>query len=461
MFHDDGNSALMINHRRMCSALSMIFATCGVIAGVAHAQTVADTSDVSSAANLNLPGSVTLFGKSDPHLRKATAIVNGYVITGTDVDQRLALVVLANQGKVSDEERERLRLQVLRNIIDETLQIQEAKVHDVEVSAGEVQQSYERVAARFKRTPAQMSAYLREQGSSDRSIKRQIMGELAWSRLLRRRIEPSTNVSDAEVQAILDRLKAAKGTSEYRVGEIYLSATPENGAEVSANARKIIEQIKQGGSFAAYARQFSEASTAPVGGDLGWIRLGILPPSMDQALQEISVGQIAGPVAVPGGFSIVYLVDSRKVGMADPRDTILNLRQMSIKFEPGVTQAQATSRAESFARATQAMQGCGKAAEVAATQNAEIVDNDQVKVRDLPPQLQDMLLKMSVGQVTQPFGSPTEGVRVFVLCGRDEPADAGAPAPEQVRGQIEEARVNQRALRYLRDLRRDAVVDYR
>jgi peptidyl-prolyl cis-trans isomerase SurA len=84
-----------------------------------------------------------------------------------------------------------------------------------------------------------------------------------------------------------------------------------------------------------------------------------------------------------------------------------------------------------------------------------------VKVRDLPAQLQDMMLKMSVGQVTQPFGSPTEGVRVFVLCGRDEPADAGAPAPEQVRTQIEETRVNQRALRYLRDLRRDAVVDYR
>ncbi len=453
---------LTIEYRRARTALRFTLAALGASLAVAGiAQTVPDAGDVSSAASLNLPGSITLFGKGDPNLRKATAIVNGYVITGTDIDQRLALVVLANQGRVSDEERERLRLQVLRNIIDETLQIQEAKAHDVEISAAEVQQSYERVAVRFKRTPAQMSSYLREQGSSDRSIKRQIQGELAWNRLLRRRIEPTTNVSEADVQAIIERLKAAKGTKEFHIGEIYLSATPENATEVQANARKIIEQIRQGGSFAAYARQFSEASTAPVGGDLGWVRAAQLPDALAQAAQEISVGQIAGPVAIPGGFSIVYLVDSRQVLMADPRDAILNLRQMSIKFEPGITPAQATARAESFAKATQAMQGCGKAAEVATAQNAEIVDNDQVKVRDLPPALQDMITKMSVGQVTQPFGSPTEGVRVFVLCGRDEPADAGAPSVDVVRSQMEEARVNQRALRYLRDLRRDAVVDYR
>ena len=51
---------------------------------------------------LDIPDSVTLFGKRDPNVRTATALINGEVITQTDVDQRLALVVLANGGKVSD-----------------------------------------------------------------------------------------------------------------------------------------------------------------------------------------------------------------------------------------------------------------------------------------------------------------------------------------------------------------------
>lgn len=430
----------------------------GLLAIAAAAQT-APTS--SADTGLDLPKDLTTFGKVDPHLRKATAIINGTIITGTDIDQRLALVILANGGKIADEERERLRLQVLRNIIDETLQIQEAGAHDIQVTPAEIDQSYARVAERFKRTPVTMGAYLREQGSSERSIKRQIQGELAWSRLLRRRVEPFVNVSEDEVQSIMDRLQASKGQQEYHIGEIYLSATPENSAEVLANGRKIIDQIRQGGSFAAYARQFSEASTAAVGGDLGWVRGPQLPDALAQAAAEINVGQIAGPIAVPGGFSVVYLVDKRQVLMTDPRDAIMNLRQMSLKFAPGTTKAAATAQAEAFGKATQAMQGCGKTAEVAAAQGAEVVDNDQVKVRDLPPQLQDLLLKLSIGQATPPFGSPAEGVRVLVLCGRDEGTNANAPTFDQVMSQIEENRVNQRAQRYLRDLRRDAVIDYR
>jgi peptidyl-prolyl cis-trans isomerase SurA len=427
----------------------------------AVSQSVPDTREVPSSASLNLPTEFTLFGKNDPKVRKATAIVNGDIITGTDIDHRLALIVLANGGKISDEERERLRLQVLRNLIDEALQIQEAKSQDIKIEAAEVQQSYERVARNFKRTPSDMDAYLRQQSSSSRSIKRQIEGELAWSRLLRRRVEPFVNVSDDEVQAVIARLEASKGAQEFRVGEIYLSATPDNQNEVAANARRIIEQIKQGGSFPAYARQFSEASTASVGGDLGWVRSAQLPDSLGAAVQELAVGQIAGPIQTPGGFSILFLSDKRQVLTADPRDATLNLRQMSVAFAHNTTEAEATARAEALARATQAMAGCGKVDEVAKSMGAEVVDNDAVRVRDLPAPLQDMLLKLNVGQATQPFGSKAEGVRVLVLCGRDEPRTASGPSPDQLRTQIEETRVNQRAQRYLRDLRRDAVIDYR
>lgn len=64
---------------------------------------------------------------------------------------------------------------------------------------------------------------------------------------------------------MVKRLNEAKGQDEFHLGEIYLSATPENAAAVADNARKIMEALRSGGSFAAYARQFSEASTAVVG----------------------------------------------------------------------------------------------------------------------------------------------------------------------------------------------------
>ncbi|MDI1294654.1 MAG: SurA N-terminal domain-containing protein, partial [bacterium] len=184
--------------------------------GVA-AQTVDDTDEPANQ-QLNLPKDVTVFGKSDPNVRKATAIVNGRIITGTDVDQRLALIITANGGKVAAEEKERLRVQVLRNLIDETLQIQEAAANDIKVDPAEINQSYERVAANFRQSPDQFDKYLRTQGSSSASIKRQIEGELAWSRLQRRNIQPFVNVSEDEVKSVVDRLNASKGADEFRIG---------------------------------------------------------------------------------------------------------------------------------------------------------------------------------------------------------------------------------------------------
>lgn len=430
-----------------------------LIAGTAMAQQKPAPA-TPPGGQLNVPANMTIFGKSDPNVYKPTAIVNGEIITATDVDQRLALVLLANQGRASPEERERLRLQVLRNLIDETLQIQEAKAADVEVKSDDVDQRYAMVAQNFKRTPKQMSEYLREQGSSDRSIKRQIEGELAWQRVLGRKVTPFVNVGQDEVQSIIDRLNESKGAKEYRIGEIYLSGTPETMQETLKNAQRIMQQLQQGGSFAAYARQFSEASTAAVGGDLGWIRAGQLPPQLSEAAQAMQVGQLSGPIPVPGGVSILVMIDERQVLTADPRDAVLSLKQISISFPKGMTQAQATPLVARFAEQTRKITGCGGAKAIADAVGGEIVDNDQVRVRDLPPQLQEILLKLQVGQTTQPFGSLEDGVRALVLCGRDDPTAAGGPSFDAIMAQLEDERISRRAQRYLRDLRRDAVVEY-
>jgi len=437
-----------------------LFAAGALLAVAATAQTVADGMEPPSAG-LNLPNELTVFGKADPAVRKATAIVNGTIITETDVDQRLALVLAANGGQIADEERERLRLQVLRNLIDETLQIQEAKANEITIQPAEIDQTFARVAGNFRRTPKDFAAYLRQQGSSEASMKRQIEGELAWRRLLGRKVEPFVNVGEEEVQAVMSRLNAAKGANEYRIGEIFLSSTPATAGETQANANRIVQQIRGGASFVAYARQFSEASTAAVGGDLGWVRAEQLPEALAKSAQEMQPGQISAPIPVPGGFSVIALLDKRQVLTADPRDALLSLKQLSIKFPKGSTQASASPMVEKFALAMRSIEGCGKANDVAASVGAEVVDNDQIRVRDLPAPLQEMLLNLQIGQATQPFGSLEDGVRSLVLCGRDDPKSAQGPSFDQIYAQMEEERVNRRARRYLRDLRRDAVVDYR
>jgi peptidyl-prolyl cis-trans isomerase SurA len=424
----------------------------------APAQTVA----VPTADNpFGLPEDITLFAKADPDKRTATAVVNGFVITGTDIDQRVALVTAASEAPIAADELLRLRVQVLRNLIDETLKIQAAAAAELEVKPEEVEQTYQQLAAQnFGSEPKKMDEYLVSIGSSPASLKRQIEGEIAWENLLRRNITPFVNVSADEVNDVLKRLNEAKGTDEYRLGEIYLSATSENRAQVLANAQAIMQQLQQGGSFVAYARQYSEATTAIVGGDLGWVRLGQLPPQLAAAARSMQAGQLQGPIEIPGGFSILYLINKRQVLSADPNEAILSLKQISISFPAGITQADAEAKVAQFATFVEGLRSCADADAGAAAVGAEVVTNDQIKAANLPEQLRNIILNLQIGQATPPFGGAQDGVRVLMLCGRDDPTDAGAPTFAAVMQTIEEERVNKRAQRFLRDLRNDAYIEY-
>ena len=428
--------------------------------GIAAGALAQDAAQTNSASSLRLPENPQLFGTSMPSVVKATAIVNGEVITQTDIDQRLALFAIANGGQIPAEEVGPLRQQILSNLIDEVLQIQDAKKSEIVIKPADIDRALERVAQQNRKSVTQLGTDLQKSGSSLRTMRRQIEGEIAWQRLLREKIEGDISVGDEEVNAVLKRLEAAKGMQEYRVSEIFLSATAANRAAVAQNASGMLEQIKDGASFVGYARQYSEASTKIVGGDLGWVRPEQLPEPIAAAVRQLSPGQVSDPIPVSGGYSIVAVQDTRKVLTADPRDAVLSLKQVSVAFPASMAAAQRQSLVTQFAAAARTVAGCGGAEGLAGQFKGDVVQRDEIKLRDLPPALQNIILGMQVGQATQPFGDLDEGVRTFVICGRDQAA-AELPTYDTIYGQLNEERVNLRARRYLRDLRRDAVIEYR
>ncbi|WP_294094116.1 peptidylprolyl isomerase [Sphingomonas sp.] len=432
------------------------------VAGLASAgvaQTVPQQDLNAIAKGLDLPENLTIFGTANPSTRKATAVVNDSVITGTDVEQRVNLIIGLNKLNLKPQERDELRLTVLRQLIDETLQIQEAKANDIVIDKKEIDSTFARVGKNYGRDPDQFRGWLRQMGTSERSLRRQVEGELAWARLLRRRVD--INVSDAEVKEILARLEASKGTEEYHLFEIYQNATPDRAQEVATGMQRMIQQMREGTPFDYLAKTYSESSTKSQGGDLSWVRPGMLPDALANAVQTMQPGQVAGPIELPTGFSILYLAEKRQVLMADPKDAKVSLRQITVHFAKGTTEERATAIASEFATATQAIQGCGDVARVAAAQNAEVADRDGLVIKDMPPGIQNLLLPLQVGQVTRPFGAIDESVSVLVVCGRDDPPSANLPSEDQLKEGLEEQRTNIRAQRMLRDLRRDALVEYR
>jgi len=119
---------------------------------------------VNSSRSLRLPQNPTVYGTAMPAVVKATAIVNGDIITQSDIDHRVALLAMAQQGGIPPEELDRVRQQVLRNLIDETLQIQAAKAEKIDIRKSDIDRTVQRVATNVKRTTAQLEEYLAANG---------------------------------------------------------------------------------------------------------------------------------------------------------------------------------------------------------------------------------------------------------------------------------------------------------
>ncbi|MBW0144981.1 peptidylprolyl isomerase [Sphingomicrobium clamense] len=420
------------------------------------------TQDAAQAQRpvFDIPDTITIFGREIPPVVKATAIVNGAVITQTDINERMNFMLVASGQQIPPEQVADMRQQVLANLIDETLQIQAAAAEEINISDEEVARTLAAVAEDSGRTVEELAALLEQNGASLETMRQQIRGEIAWSRLQQYKIENFVSVDDDEVRAVLAKLEASKGTTEYRVGEIFLSATPANDQQVRENALRVLDLIRQGASFVAVARQYSEASHAAVGGDLGWIRPEQLPAELAQALPQIQLGSVSVPIKIPGGYSILAVQDRRTILTADPRDAQLSLKQVAIPLQQGISVEAANAIVDRFAEAATNLGGCGGAEKLASDFGGQVLSRDDVSMRELPPELQQMMIPMQVGQATRPFGSLEEGVRVLVLCGREE-ATPGLPSFAEVQQQKRAERINSRARRYLRDLRRDAVIDYR
>lgn len=84
-------------------------------------------------------------------------------------------------------------------------------------------------------------------------------------------------------------------------------------------AKERIEQLKQridqGESFEVLARSNSEDSTAPLGGDLGWLTPGETVPAFEQAMDSLQPGQVSAPVRSQFGWHIIRVDDRRTKNM--------------------------------------------------------------------------------------------------------------------------------------------------
>ncbi len=244
---------------------------------------------------------------------RAAAIVNDEVVSILDVVMRIRLAIIGAGVEDSPQMRERIGPQILQRLIDERLQLQEAKRLDIAISEEEVDQAIVGLARQNKLGPDQFLEALQNQRISPDILKDQIRAELAWRSVVRLRLASSITVSSKDIDGVVKRIMSDEGRIQYRVSEIFLTV-PDASQEgtVRQNVDRLMAQIRGGANFAGLARQFSQANSASLGGDLGWIDAGKLSDPLSATLKSLKPGQLSQPVRTVDGFAILFLREVRE-----------------------------------------------------------------------------------------------------------------------------------------------------
>jgi peptidyl-prolyl cis-trans isomerase SurA len=395
-----------------------------------------------------------------PEMRIA-AVVNDEIVSVLDLSSRMQMVMLSSNIPDTPELRERMGRQVLRSLVDEKLQLQEAKRQNVTVPDSDVETALQRIAQQNNMTKEQLADLLKSRGIARTALVDQVRATLLWTKLVRRQAAQTVDVLDEEIDEAVKRARENAKEPQTRVAEIYLTVdNPAQGEEVRRFAERLSQEMRRGARFSAVARQFSQSASAPVGGDMGWMRPDQLPAELAQAVARLGPGDLSAPVPYGGGYYLLLVLDRRVGGpRASKQEVIYDMVQVVFPLPSGASQAAsqvAISEAESIRSAAK---DCPMLLEIGKEKAPQLSSEGKIPESRISPEMRRVIDGLPLGQVSQPIVQKN-GVGVIMVCGKSTSGGDG-----NTRDEIAESLIRQRldtvSRRYLRDLRRNSYVDVR
>lgn len=381
------------------------------------------------------------------------AVVNDEPITTLDVRDRMRLIISSAGIQPDEETLGRIQEQAIRGLVEETLQLQQARQFELDVEESEVDEAIADLAARNGATVEEITSDLAANGISIETLRHQMRAEIAWQILVSGRYRSRIRISDTQINTTLQREAAAASQEQYRLAEILVEIRPNEGGEEAAIQRvqSLYEMMGEGTPFPNLANQFSDAPSASGGGFLGWLPASALSEDVLNIVQQVPPGSITNPIRVPGGFQILAVVEKRE-GQAVEQ---LGLTQITIPSSRVTEQNRAAMR-----RAAERVSGCDDAeAAFGDIEGAIITPLGTLGANALVADIRDALSPLEPGQATAVIDGQV-GLQVFILCSRTI-GGPGVPSVDEIEQQLIGQQLSLLARRWLRDLRREATIDIR
>jgi len=395
------------------------------------------------------------------------AVVNQELVTASEVQQRLARVRdEAARNKATLPPLPTLRKQVLEALIDERVMVTNARENGARVDEPEIDRAVANVATQNQMTLPQLRERLRQEGMPFAKFRDNIRDQIMVERLREREVVSRIKVTDAEIDELIEKRRAAVGMgAQINVAQI-LVTVPEGAAEGvvaerRARAEAALNRVRAGEDFATVSREISEDSNRAQGGEMGLRPIDRLPDLFARAVQGLKPGEVTPQLIRSGaGFHVLKLIDRKESAF-----TVDQSRVRHILLRPSA-ELSAEAAARRLIQFKRDILSRARTFEQLARDNSE--DSSAAQGGDLGwtapgsfvPEFEEAMAALPVGGISDPV-TTRFGIHLIQVVDRRQTTLDTRQLREQARNILREQKFEAAFAEWLRDLRSRAYVEYR
>jgi len=270
---------------------------------------------------------------------RVVATVNGAIITLSTVQERVAVLKQQMQASGNSPQMGERKMieETLNSIIDEKLQIQEAKRANLVVDEDAVRSALDEILSKNNITFEQMKEMLQSEGRSLERYKDHIRNQILTSKVVQFHMGKSGKVSDRQIKKYyFQHQKDFWESKKPFVRHILFIVDEDASEQVKATKReqadRVLKQVRSGADFSELAKNYSEDVSASSGGEVGWLNKGHLVPEFEKVAFRLKPGEVSGIVESRYGFHIIK-VDKVSPGKAESLDKVKVKIEQILSFE--------------------------------------------------------------------------------------------------------------------------------
>ena len=246
-------------------------------------------------------------------LDRVVGKVNSEIITLSAVEGRAAVIssrIKASNSLKKQPTKSELMKNALNTIIDEKLQVQEAKKTGLKVDEETVQTALEDVYKNNNITGEQFKALLIREGRDLESYKKAIRGQILASKITQMEVGSGTIVNESDIREYYIRNKKDYWVPAQRIVShiMFIQEKGVSGKEARLKERKaqeVLQRIRSGEDFSELAKKYSEDVSSHSGGQIGTVARGTMMPEFEAAAFSLKVGEVSNIVKTQNGLHII------------------------------------------------------------------------------------------------------------------------------------------------------------